>query len=144
MTSSKPPGNSNTEFDSTDQAWLSDVLSKHLDNEADNLDFVVSSKLKAARHRALAQDDSAVSDKKKPFSWLPAPTMIVPVAVVTLALFLGQQLILDKPETTTQTQQQTALSPTGVIEDLHMLSGSDEIEFFQSMEMLEWMDSNSG
>jgi len=33
---------------------LQSVLSKHLDAEADHLDFTITSKLSAARHKALA------------------------------------------------------------------------------------------
>ncbi len=131
--------------------WMIDSLRTHLDSQADHLDFNTTSKLSAARRQALAQEPVGESNisfaRSRLASWFNWTTVVGSTAVIAAAIFLGLQFNLMNPsqvggpaEWTTENQ----VSQQMLIEDLNLLSASDDIEFYQSVEFLEWMESNSG
>lgn len=149
MTSSKflvnkQSANEPTEPTSAEQAWVKDALQTHLDTEIEKIDFVVSNKLKASRQRALAQGDTSATPGNQVTGWMPKPALVGSAMVVCLALALGNLWVSSGSPEDASSQEQFALSSAGLIEDLNILSAQDDIEFFQSMEFLEWMDNNSG
>jgi len=127
---------------SKDELWIKESLSNHLDAQVESLDYTVTSKLSAARHRALALEqpkNSIFTAKKTWFSWTAA---LASTAVLVLAVTAGMRLL---PQSQTQTVELAGqMSQAVLLEDLNLLSASDDIEFYQSVEFLEWMESNSG
>lgn len=126
-----------------DEQWLEALLTQHLDANVESLDFNVSSKLSAARHRALASAEEANSfSGSKHMQWWSWPSLFVSSAVLAMAIFTGIQLFPSPDESTSNLAAHATQSK--LMEDLTLLSASDEIEFYQSMEFLEWMEHNSG
>lgn len=123
---------------STDELIVGKALGQHLDSQIGQLDFTITSKLAAARHRALDQR------RKQPAwyrvsGWQPLTRATAALAV---AFIIGSQLT----DTTSLMQPfpQTAEKTTGTLmEDLTMLAEGDDIEFYQNIEFLEWLESNS-
>ncbi len=144
MTSSKRPNTAQGTETENGEKWVQGVLQNHLDQEADNIDFVVSSKLKAARHRALAQDGVSTYGKPATNSRMPKPAFIASAAVFAVAMVLGLQWFNKGTLVAPQPTDQIALTQGAPVEDLNILTANDDIEFFQNIELLEWMDSNSG
>ncbi len=128
---------------SDDEQWLEALVTQHLDANVENLDFNVSSKLSAARHRALASAEEANRfSGSRITQWWSWPSLFASSAVLALAIFTGIQLFPSADESTSNLTAQSTQSK--LMEDLTLLSASDEIEFYQSMEFLEWMEHNSG
>ena len=125
-----------------DTQWIEDSLQSHLDARADNLDYTVTSKLSAARHRALSLDATGESTKNSPTVWFNWVNAAGGTAVLALAIVFGMRVYSPiKP----QTEDPIGLiSQQVLMEDLNMLSSSDDIEFYQAVEFLEWMETNSG
>jgi anti-sigma-K factor RskA len=113
------------------------VLTQHLDNEVQDLDFNVTSKLAAARHRALSQETSR-SIWSRLFGW---QSVAGGSAALVVALMVGNQML--KTDAITASPQPADLAASGMIEDLAMLAEGDDIEFYQDIEFLEWLESNS-
>ena len=137
---------SNGEVSLADEQWITESLRDHLDAQADNLDFNVTSKLSAARHRALAQETNA-STANSAFSWFSWKTAVASTAVVALTIFATQQLYQTNPEQAIGLNDSVAANQVPqqvLIEDLELLTASDDIDFYQSVEFLEWMAINSG
>lgn len=147
-----PPNNSLNEA----EAKIGEALKAHLDMQAENLDFSVTSKLSAARHRALAQErlpehngkNANHSRTRSSGSWFNWTNAVGSTAVVALAIVLGTQFY---PLNTSQNNGVTGpaipteqLAQHTLMEDLNMLSAADDIEFYQNVEFLEWMENNSG
>jgi hypothetical protein len=126
---------------SDEEAAVQNVLNKHLDAQVENLDFNISNKLSAARHKALAGQSRAAS-KKFGFAGLQWPHLMVASCAVVLVAFLAVQLNSTAPEA--ESPQIALNEPTHFIEDLNILSAADDIDFYQSVEFLEWMESNAG
>lgn len=123
---------------STDELSVKKALGQHLDAQVEQLDFTITSKLAAARHRALDQHKTQPAWYRI-FGWQPLARATAALAV---ALIIGSQLT----DTTTRMQPlpQTADAVTGTLmEDLTMLAEGDDIEFYQNIEFLEWLESNS-
>ncbi len=138
---------SSSESDVDSNHWIADSLRNHLDKQADNLDYTVTSKLSAARHRALALEHTDKSTANSIFSWFNWTTALGSTAVLAVAIFVSLQLL---PTSTTQTTELTEvvlennMTQQTLMEDLNLLSASDDIEFYQAVEFLEWMENNAG
>ena len=59
-----------------------------------------------------------------------------------LVAFLAIPLNTEAPEA--DSLQLATYEPTHFIEDLNILSATDDIDFYQSVEFLEWMENNAG
>lgn len=124
---------------SDDDPWFKESMQAHLDSKLDNLDYNVTSQLSAARYRALALEQTSSKTARSWFDWTNA---LGATAVLAIAVFLGMQFYPSDSAPGIDTAEQVAQQV--LIEDLNLLSASDEIEFYQSVEFLEWMESNSG
>jgi len=82
------------------------------------------------------------SAKSAASNWLGWTTAAGSTAVLAIAVVLGLQFYSSTTPQSTDAVGQ--LSQQALIEDLNLLSSSDDIEFYQSVEFLEWMASNSG
>ena len=133
--------NSNPDKLTEDEITVQNVLNKHLDAQVENLDFNISSKLSAARHQALA-GEPRISKKSFGIVGLQWPALVVASCAVVLVAFLAVQLNTEAPEA--DSSQLTTYEPTLFIEDLNILSAADDIDFYQSVEFLEWMENNAG
>jgi hypothetical protein len=133
--------NSNPDVLTTDERAVQKVLNKHLDAQVENLDFNISSKLSAARHQALA-GQSRVGKKSFGIVGLEWPGLVAASCAVVLIAFLTVQLNTEEPEA--DSFQLATYEPTHFIEDLNILSATDDIDFYQSVEFLEWMENNAG
>lgn len=123
-----------------DDRWIGEALKSHLDSKVDSLDFNVVSKLSSARHRAMALQTSS-SRKDNGFGkWFTRPAQFSAVAVVALSVFLGSQFLIEPTEV--PAEQLAQLTHSDLIADLNILSANEDLEFFQTMEFLEWMASN--
>lgn len=130
-----------------DERAIKQALKQHLDTEVENLDFNITSKLAAARNRALAQEISKPAWQNlfgwpSLFSW---QTMAGGLAAVTMAYVISGQL-----QNTTRdfdpTNQTPVIAETPgsvLMEDMTILAEGDDIEFYQNIEFLEWLESNS-
>ena len=122
---------------SSEELTMQRALSSHLDEQVDKLDFNTTSRLNAARHRALAQEQSSREMLRS--AW---PAMIGGSFAAALVFYIGSQAAIqtvDVPGTAL-----VAAEATSIIEDLTLLSATDDIDFFQSVEFLEWIEMNSG
>ena len=133
--------NSNPDKLTEDEITVQNVLNKHLDAQVENLNFNISSKLSAARHQALA-GEPRISKKSFGIVGLQWPALVVASCAVVLVAFLAVQLNTEAPEA--DSSQLTTYEPTLFIEDLNILSAADDIDFYQSVEFLEWMENNAG
>ena len=138
-------GSSNTS--PKDVAQMKTLLSSHLDGQVENLDYNITSRLSAARHRALAGE-------QRPGRSMGVSRLLLVGGMCTavLASLLVTQIATDSD--ISQTPQVTLIDPavqsgsvqkqTHIVEDLQLLSASDDIEFYESLEFLEWIETNSG
>lgn len=133
--------NSDSDSLSDDELAVQNALNKHLDAQVENLDFNISSKLSAARHQALAGQARAGS-RFFGFAGLQWPGLVVASCAVVFVAFLALQLNTVAPEA--DSSQVAIYEPTHFIEDLNILSATDDIDFYQSVEFLEWMENNAG
>lgn len=133
--------NSDSGSFSDDELVVQKALNKHLDAQVENLDFNISSKLSAARHKALAGQSRAGS-RLFGFPGFQWPSLMVASCAVVLVAFLALQLNTVAPEA--DSSQVAIYEPTHFIEDLNILSATDDIDFYQSVEFLEWMENNAG
>ncbi|MDB4223256.1 DUF3619 family protein [Granulosicoccus sp.] len=133
--------NSNPDKLTEDEITVQNVLNKHLDAQVENLDFNISSKLSAARHQALA-GQSRLGGKSFGIGGLQWPGLVAASCAVVLVAFLAVQLNSEAPEA--DSSQLANYEPALFIEDLNILSAADDIDFYQSVEFLEWMENNAG
>lgn len=107
----------------------SSLVSKVVSELRQPLNLELSAQLKAARHLALTKS------ARKPL--LPSlvvwgvPTL---ASVVAIAVSFS---IWQAPEKSTQHLDLTA---NVVLEDIPILKGSDDLEFYQNLELLHWME----
>jgi hypothetical protein len=133
--------NSNRDVLTNDELAVQSVLNEHLDAQVENLDFNISSKLSAARHQALAGQSRAGS-RSFGFAGLQWPGLVVASCAAVLVAFFALQLNTPTPEA--ESLQMAVNDPTHFIEDFNILSATDDIDFYQSVEFLEWMENNAG
>ncbi len=131
-----------------DDQWITESLQSHLDAQVNDLDFNISTKLSAARHRALAQEQHNEHAQTKSldsrFNWSTAMGTTAVLAItffIALPFFPTDELPINNTE---EVAISGPLSGQVLMEDLNLLSASEDIEFYQSVEFLEWMESNSG
>lgn len=133
---------------SEDEQKLKRHLSAHLDTQAESLDFNVSHKLKAARHRAMAGEAASKPGWFGRASWqmvAGGSFAAVLLALVVNQLSIESTSLQDSPVASLETETTAVAATTAtLIEDLHLLSATDDIDFYQSVEFLEWMEMNSG
>ena len=145
MNENSAPPSENGELWSKDEQWIKGAVQHHLDQETDQLDFNVSSKLAAARHRAMDQNNAATTSSIT--DWLNWPALAGGTAMLLVALVVGNQFYSPTTDTIPDAitiAENTSAPTSALIEDLPLLSATDDIEFYQSIEFLEWMESNSG
>jgi len=140
MNTNNNPGLNDGDSLSADERWVKEQLHQHIDAEVDNLDFNITSKLAAARYRVLSQENAARPRRKPSNKWLTPTAFASTAAVAALALLVGNQFIKTDAGPLVPGVQ---ISSNDLMEDMHILSANDDIEFYQSMEFLEWMDENS-
>ncbi len=105
-----------------DEAWLQKTLTA-LDTSEQGIDYVTRAKLSAARARAV--------DTGRRFQWFGKYTA---ATAVTLAVCAVVFMIFP--------HQAPAPSPLMASQDLPILSSGEELDFYQSLELLEWMDDS--
>ena len=120
---------------SIDEQSVKKPLDQYLKTEVDNLDFNVTSKLAGARHRAL--DQSPIRNRH----WGAWQKMAGGGAALAVALVVGQQMYNPTSEITAP--DTTSVAQSGLMEDLPLLASGDDLEFYQSIEFLEWLENNS-
>ncbi|MFT6304619.1 MAG: hypothetical protein ACI9XK_003657 [Granulosicoccus sp.] len=135
------PPNSNLDVLTDKELAMQSVLKEHLDSQVENLDFNISSKLSAARHQALAGQSRAGS-RRFGFWGLHGPGMVAASCAIVLVAFLAIELNTVTPEA--DSSQVAINEPTHFIENFNILSATDDIDFYQSVEFLEWMENNAG
>lgn len=127
----------NVSSEKSDLEWVSDVLGQHMDQRVENLDFTVTSKLSAARRRALSANDNRF--RLPVWQRLGAVTAVASIlTLVGLYVYQSGSPQLQQPAIVQQD------SSGSLIEDLPLLSSSDDLQFFQTLELLEWMENNQG
>ena len=126
---------------SEDAVAVQRVLNRHLDAQLDDLDYTITSKLSAARHKALA-GESRTGSSKYVFSGQRWARPLVASCAVVLVAIVALQLNKAVPEI--ETTQVAINESTRFIQDLNILTAADDIDFYQSVEFFEWMENNSG
>ena len=102
---------------------LKSAIKQQLDHEAEHLDADSQRKLRLARSAAL----EAAEKPRRGKLWLDV-AMIGMVAGVAVALYLV-------------TPEQDQLAP--VFDDLEMLAGAEEPEFYQELEFYYWLEEQN-
>jgi hypothetical protein len=107
-----------------DEAWLQDTLAA-LNTREQQIDYVTRSRLSAARARAVETESR--------FRWFNL-RLAVPLATMAVCALV----VLNLPE------QPSAPAPAPLMasQDLPILSSGEELDFYQSLELLEWMDDS--
>lgn len=126
--------------------WVASCLQNRLDRKVEELDFNVSSKLSAARHRALSAESSNGKFGGLFGGFLPKPILLGSGVAAVLAVVVGTKLfptMLSEPAAQPPVQA-VQLTQSDLIEELNLLSAGEDLEFFEAIELLEWMESNSG
>lgn len=103
-----------------DQAWLRQ-LSEQLDKAEAQLDAHTLRDLRSARHKALSRL------QKSRRLWQPVSLAAVAASVMTLTI--GLQLM-----------QRTAVSTVPALEDMQLLSTSDDLELYENLEFYQWLE----
>ncbi len=116
-----------------DQA--SKLLEQKLEQETNTLDAVTRSKLSAARYRATASVEETRSTSRP---WT------VGVGLASIALVAMVWLPALKTPPAEQTATPSLTSTTAVLEDLIILAAGDDVDFYQSVDFLLWLESNPG
>jgi hypothetical protein len=122
----------------TGELAVKNALEQYLNAEVDQLDFNVTSKLAAARCRAL---DQSATRSHKNSRWANWQTIAGGGAAMAVAITVGGQLY--NPTTDVTAPEISAAASSGIIEDLQLLAAGDDLEFYQSIEFLEWLENNS-
>ncbi len=116
-------------------ARLTRELIAELDAAADAIDGSTASRLAGARREALAQVRG-----KRSISFFGTPWA---TAIAGLAASLVVVLLWFEPVENSADLIETDSSPI-TLESLPILSSSEDLEFFQSIDFLVWMEKNSG
>jgi hypothetical protein len=103
-----------------------------LESSVDQIDDDTQIRLSAIRRRAVEAATKSQATLTPAFSrwFLPVGGLATALAAVLVAVTLWTQ----------QPVQESA--PVAALEDLNILTGSDEIEFYQELEFYEWLAVN--
>lgn len=114
-----------------DQMFLSAAKST-LERSVDQLDEHTQARLAAIRRQAVdvATNQQAVASPAFSRWLLPVGGLATAFAAALVAVTLWTQ----EPVTKT--------APVAALEDLNILTGNDEIEFYQELEFYEWLAAN--
>ncbi|NOY62300.1 MAG: DUF3619 family protein [Gammaproteobacteria bacterium] len=93
-----------------------------LDERAEQLDDTTCNRLRMARQQALKQQS------QRAIGWQFPAASFATAAVVVLALGLW----MNQPE-------QSVFTPT-VMDDMELLSATDELEFYEELEFYQWLE----
>lgn len=111
------------------------ALTAELDTAVDTLDDSTVRRLASARRQAVAQASDKRSIRIPGTPWATATAGLATLLVVVLLWFEPLQNSADLIV--------TDISSTP-LESLPILSSADDLEFFQSVDFLIWMEKNSG
>ena len=114
---------------------LSAELNRVLEQEVSELDQVTLSKLSAARHRATAVTND---------SWIPTRPWAFGTGLASMALLAMIILPNFSPPVVLQPEVPQLTSTAAVLEDLSILAGGEGVDFYQSVDFLLWLESNTG
>ncbi len=130
--------NSGSDKNSFSDAEIQKLLKKSLDQSTESIDAVTSSRLSAARHRALEHAQTS-----SPWGWLsPWKGGLAALSVCVLALSV---LLNDNDQA--QSANTVATEQSGMFADLEILASKDDVEFYESLDFLLWLENapeNSG
>ena len=101
-------------------------IRNELDEACDDLDAATCSRLNQARQQALETRRPARSRWLLPLTGL---TTTAAIGVLSVNLW-----------TTQLTQQQTPQPKIDLVEDMELLSGTEELEFFENLEFYQWLE----
>lgn len=114
---------------------LSAELNRVLELEVSELDQVTLSKLSAARHRATGSTND---------SWIPVRPWAFGTGLASMALLAVIILPNFSPPVVMQTEDPQLTSAAAVLEDLSILAAGEGVDFYQSVDFLLWLESNTG
>ena len=100
-------------------------INRELDEAVDELDPVIVSKLRSARQRALQQHGPKARVRRA--GWVFAAT----AAMIVLVVFMVPTFESTTPQ-----------NGVGVLEDVRLLSSSDELELYEDLEFYHWLDAS--
>jgi len=112
---------------SIEQRALVDAAKSTLDDSAGRIDSATLTRLHAIRREAAAQATSRQQVHLRP-TWLVPLGSFASIAVVfavTVALWSPQPAF--------------DATPIAMLEDINLLSGTEEIEFYEELEFYEWL-----
>ncbi len=112
--------------DEREQAFLDDARSL-LQDSAGRLDESTLADLSAARARAVTRGTSPL---RRGWVWAGAAVAVAAAVVMTFSLWLPGGTRGDVP-----------LSGLENMEDVDLLSGAEEIQFYQDLEFYRWLDN---
>ncbi|MEM7208194.1 MAG: DUF3619 family protein [Pseudomonadota bacterium] len=116
-----------TDPDNEHSQWKSEV-SRTLDASQDDIDGATLGRLRAARREALSRQI------QKPL-W-QRPQIVVPCAACAVAILTIVNLqIAQRPQIS-----ETPLASTGLLEDLPLLSGEDNLDMLGELEFYIWLE----
>jgi len=116
---------------------LSDALRIKLEQEVASLDAATRAKLVAARRNAIASMPAQRS-------WLPVRPWTLGAGLASFALLMLVLLPYMSPPPLIPGDEAHLTTTTAVLEDLSILTASDSVEFYQSVDFLLWLESSSG
>lgn len=114
-----------------DEQLLLSAAKSTLENNIDQIDEQVQARLAAARREAIDACSTKQSVTAKFSNWiLPVGGLAMVGAALLVAVTLWTMPIEQK------------LEPVAVLEDINLLTGSEDIDFYQELEFYEWLAVN--
>ena len=107
-----------------------------LNAEVDQLTLVDTARLQAARRRALDRTP-ARQGYTLPWQGLAAAVILVAVVIVRLLQSGGNAV----PEVTTASSKPAQMD--GLFNDLPLLAAGEDVDFYQDLEFLIWLENNN-
>jgi len=114
-----------------DEQLLLSAAKSTLEHNIDQIDEQVQSRLAAARRQAIDAYSTKQSVPAKYSQW------ILPMGGLAT---VGAALLLTVTLWTMPTDQK--VEPVAVLEDINLLTGSEDIDFYQELEFYEWLVVN--
>lgn len=114
-----------------DEQLLLSAAKSTLENNIDQIDEQVQARLVAARRQAIDTCSTKDSIPARFSNWiLPVGGLAIMGAALLVAVTLWTMPIEQKME------------PVAVLEDINLLTGSEDIDFYQELEFYEWLAVN--